>query len=280
LLFQVIPEILYYFGTEPQVLEFTETCWFYVSQPHQFREILTSAVFGKKRVDRTQNEGKYFDNSWFWPFLDEYRDPEGRTLEEVEFSQVPMKFESELERENAIKVRRWAWSPKSEKEVNQLLNLLEGFFHLDEQFTYLEFGACFGTTFCSVLARFPNAKGIGLEVDQYRFDVTKWLIERLDKQFSLVNRVKLYNQSVLDAPLEQNSIDVVLMDTNHKYPDDFDYVMHLINSGVLRKNFLFIGDDPLHTGTDIARKRFIEEHSHSHKIITRKDKNLWWFFEK
>jgi hypothetical protein len=109
---------------------------------------------------------KYPDSSWFWSVLEEYRDCDGRTLEEVELANTVEIFKCETERKEAIASKRWTWSPKSEKGVDHLITLLETFFHPDESFTYLEFGTCYGTTLARVLAHFKNARGIGLEVSQ------------------------------------------------------------------------------------------------------------------
>jgi predicted O-methyltransferase YrrM len=105
------------------------------------------------------------------------------------------------------------------------------------------------------------------------------MVEKQKRTFGLEGRVVLQPVSILEATLQRESVDVVFMDTNHTY-DDYNYIMHLLENSVLRRGFLFIVDDPLHTGTDLARKQFIEKHSDSYKVITRTDWNLWWFFEK
>jgi hypothetical protein len=223
---------------------------------------------------------KYPNHSWFWSVLEKYRDREGHTLEEVELANAVEIFKCETERKEAIASKRWTWSPKSEEGVDHLIMLLEAFFHPDETFTYLEFGTCYGTTIARVLAHFKNARGIGLEVSQVRSDVARWLINRMDADWHLSKRVEVHKASILDVPLEPNSVDAVLMDTNHLYPDEYEYIMHLTRNNILRKGFIFAVDDPLHTGTDTTRKRFIAEHSDKYKSITRSDKNLWWFFAK
>ncbi len=102
----------------------------------------------------------------------------------------------------------------------------------------------------------------------------------MDKQWNLSGRVKLYKASILNIPLEPNSLDAVFMDTSHIYPDDYEYIKYLTTSGILHRGFLFIGDDPVDAGTDKARQRLIAEEGAKYKIITRPDKNLWWFFER
>jgi len=226
---------------------------------------------------KLQQPAKYPNNSWFWRFLEEYRDAQGRTLEEAELANAFEIFQSETERKKAIAARRWTWSPKSEKEVTYLTTLLEAFFHPDETFTYLEFGTCFGTTLTRVLGHFKNACGIGLEINPTRSDVTRWLISRMDATWNLSQRVKLFKGSIVDVSLEPKSVDVVFMDTNHVYPDEFEYITYILKSNLLRDGFVFVGDDPLHTGSDTTRRRFIAEQSRNYRIITREDKNLWWF---
>jgi len=242
---------------------------------HTSRQILSRLI-----GNRSHRLSNYPDRSWFWPILEEYRDSEGRTLEEAEFANAGEFFKSETECKQAIATRRWMSSPKSEKDVQQLLTLLEAFFCPDEDFTYLEFGTCFGTTFARVLAHFPNAKGIGLEVNKSRFHVTCWLMQWVDERWNLVKRAELHRASVVDVPFAPNSIDAVFMDTSHVFPDDLEYIRHLTSNGVLRKGFVFVVDDPLHSGTDIARRQFISKESAKYKIITRRDKNLWWFFSR
>jgi hypothetical protein len=107
-----------------------------------------------------------------------------------------------------------------------------------------------------------------------RSDVTQWLMNRMDAEWHLLNRVQLHNASILDVPFKPDSVDAVLMDTNHLYPDEYDYIMHLISNNILRKGFLFAIDDPLHTGTDTTRRRFIADQGGMYKNITREDKNL------
>ena len=221
----------------------------------------------------------YPDNSWFWPVLDEYRDVVGRNLEEAEIDWAKASGRlTDADTTEYIASKRYTASPKSQTGVHQMLALMESFFHPSEKFTYLEFGTCFGTTLAYILAYFKNAHAIGVEVTEARFDMTRWLVGRMSSQWNLESRVKLYKSSILDVPLSSNSIDVVFMDTDHKYPNDLEYIMYLLNSGVLRANFLFIGDDPIHTGTKKSREHFIAEQSSKYKIITRPDKNLWWFF--
>jgi predicted O-methyltransferase YrrM len=223
---------------------------------------------------------KYPDRSWFWPILDEYRDSSGRTLHEVELANSFEFFNSESLRREAVANKRWTWSPKTEVGVDQLIALLEAFFDPDESFTYLEFGTCFGTTFTRVLGHFQNARGIGLEVNRGRAEVTRWLVGRMDPLWHLRERVELYHTSILELPLQPDSVNAVLMDTNHVYPDEFEFIMHLLGKRILRRGFVFVIDDPAHTGTDTTRKRFIAEHGDHYKNITRIDKNLWWFFAR
>ena len=177
-----------------------------------------------------------------------------------------------------IATRRWRDSPKSERDTAIMLRLIESFFDRDDDFTYLEFGTCFGTTLSSVLRHFRNTRGIGLEVDPARFAVTRWLQEKVGEELATQGRIELHCTNVLCAPFAPASIDVVFMDTNHRYPDDYAYITYLLEGGFLRDGFLFIGDDPMHTGTSRARESFIRARSSEFRIITREDWNLWWFY--
>ena len=222
----------------------------------------------------------YLDESWFWPVLEHYRSHDGRTVEEVENAWLRASGISVDASARMISDRQWRLSPKSEQAGRNVIQLIEAFQHPTDAFTYLEFGTCFGTTIASVLRRFDNARGIGLEVNPARFEISCWLTKRMRTDFHIADRLTLMQMDVRNAPLQPDSIDIVFMDTNHCYPDDYEYIMHLLNGNVLRKGFLFIGDDPLHTGTNLAREHFIRQHSASYRIITRADKNLWWFFAR
>lgn len=225
----------------------------------------------------TQPETTHPDNSWYWPHFDAYRDPQGRTLEEaenewLENADLPPDQIAEI-----ITKQQWKLSPKPESDTRFMLQVMEAFFNPIEPLTYFEFGTCFGTTITTVLRKFSCARGIGLEVNPARYDVSRWIGQQVCDEFDLTDRLDLRNCSLTEAKLKPNSIDVVFMDTNHRYPDDYQYICHLLGSGALREGFLFLGDDPMHSGTDQARKQFISEQSDNYRIITRPDKNLWWF---
>lgn len=219
----------------------------------------------------------YPDDSWFWPILAEYRDREGRTLREAEHHWLGVSGRDAEAVARAIDDDQWNLSPKCEMFVRYLLEVIETRFARNEEFTYLEFGTCFGTTITNVLRYFHRAKGIGLEVTPERFEVGSWLANRVDESYKLGGRLQLRCSQLTQAMIEPNSIDVVFMDTDHRYPDDYEYVMYLLDQGILRHGFLFVGDDPMHTGTCQARERFIAQQSDKFGITTSPQKNLWWF---
>ena len=128
-----------------------------------------------------------------------------------------------------------------------------------------------------MLRHFSHARGIGLEMDLRRYDVSAWLIQQIGRQFDLGERVSLEQTNLLDTSLAPHSVDVVFMDTDHRYPQDYEYITYLLDSHILRPDFLFIGDDPYHTGTQEARRRLESEPCHRLDIETRPDWNLWWF---
>src|SRR5262249_55419525 len=99
------------------------------------------------------------DDSWFWPVLGAYRDPEGRTLEEAarHWVQEPGLFASKHQRQNALRTRRWRRAPRSEKGVEHIVQLVQTVFDLSAPFTYLEFGIGFGTTLARILGVFERA---------------------------------------------------------------------------------------------------------------------------
>ena len=217
------------------------------------------------------------DQSWYWPVLEEYRDSNGRTLEEAEndwiaASDLPVEQVSKM-----VSTQQWTLSPKPESATRFMMQIIEAFYHPNDEFSYLEFCTCFGTTIATVLKHFENAHGIGLEMNPSRFAVSSWLADRMRNEFHLDNRLSIQQNNLLDADLAPKSIDIVFMDTNHRYPDDYDYVIHLLKSGILSEDFIFIGDDPMHTGTQRAREQLILEFKQQYRFITRPDKNLWWF---
>lgn len=239
---------------------------------------------GRELVERATTRVRmrgYPSASWYWPILEQYRDSQGRTLEESELNWIAAD-QSELfvasRKEEYLTTKKWMSSPRPAADVDHVVHLIESHFPVDGAFTYLEFGACFGTTISQVMSRFPNARGIGVEFVPARYDVVKYTLQQKDAEWNLVKRVELLQGSILKAPLRPDSIDVVFMDTNHVFPDEYNYVKHLLDGGFLRKGFLFIGDDPLHTGTDETRRYFIEKHGGEFKVITHEGWNLWWFY--
>lgn len=220
-----------------------------------------------------------YDDSWFSPVLDHYRDPQGRTLEQAEAAWLVASDNPPDVIDRALAADRWKLSPKSEHHTTHLLRLIERFFGRDDAFTYLEFGTCFGTTLVSVMRHFQRAGAIGLEINPARFDITRWLVDRMREPFVLGDRVALHLCGLTDAPLPAASVDVVFMDTNHRYPDDYEYIVQLLGRRVLTDGFLFVGDDPLHTGTCQSRERFIREYATRFTIETCTRRNLWWFTE-
>lgn len=224
------------------------------------------------------------NDSWYWELLRRYRDRSGRTLKEAEMAWMAHSdiFDSEAQRREFLTTNRWTLSPRpagGPHGVNVLINLISSFFGADEEFTYLEFGMCFGTTFAQVLGHFKNACGIGVELVPERCEVARWVVNEMNQRWALNPRVDIQCSSILEARIPPGSVDVVFMDTSHKYPHDYEFVNRLVKGGHMKPKFLFIGDDPLHTGTDEARRRLIVEWSHRYKFITRSDLNLFWFFE-
>jgi len=212
----------------------------------------------------------YPSECWYWPVLDEYRDADGRTLVECDLAWMAKcrpDYVDQYRRE-----RGWQWSPKPAAHVAHMIQVLSAFFNPVEPMTYLEFGSCWGTTLASVLSAFPRAHAIGLEPNPYRYDVTRFMLDRT----GVAGRASLRCCAVQEADVAPNSVDVVFMDTNHT-EEDYDYILHVLGSGWLRRHWLFVGDDPEHTGTKVARERFIERFAGTYHIITRPDLNLWWF---
>ena len=220
------------------------------------------------------------DDSYFWPLLAAYRSPANQTIEQAEATSLRARGFSNEDVHQRMSVNRWMLSPKPQREIEMLLARIGERFPTASPITYLEFGTCYGTTFCAVMSYFEAAVGIGLEIDPHRFDVTRWMVEHVGVQMGFADRTTLLNTGILEAPLEKHSVDLVLMDTNHRYPDDYDFVLRLIDEEILRPGFLFLGDDPTQDGTDTSRRRFIEEHSDRFHVETRTDLNLWWFYER
>jgi predicted O-methyltransferase YrrM len=234
-----------------------------------------------RRLLPTQNRP---NESWYWKKLAAYRDKQGRTLKQAELAWMEHAnvFCSEAMRREFLTTNRWMSSPRPSSGplgVSVLAELIGAFYGLEDDFTYLEFGLCFGTTFAQILGTFKNARGIGIEIVPERFEVAQWMIEQADATWKLQGRAQLRCSSVLQANLPESSVDVVFMDTSHAYPDEYHMVRHLFDAGMIKPKFLFVGDDPMHSGTDVTRRRLITEWGERYKFITRPDLNLYWFFK-
>ena len=219
---------------------------------------------------------KYIENekAWYWKYLSEFRSSEGRSLEEIELERAN-KLIQELGPENWW-LDRWKLSPKPFSDVLEMIKVVERFFPQDAPLRYLEFGCCFGTTFTWFLKHFHNAMGVGLEVMDFRYEVSRWLLQRMEDEWNLKGRWEVHHKSVMEMPFSRHSFDIVFMDTNHM-ETDYEYIIHLIKNEYVKPNFLFLGDDPFHTGTKISREKFIEKYGDQYPVITDSQYNLWYF---
>ncbi len=219
------------------------------------------------------------DKSYFWPLLRSFRSAEGWDITEVERRRlVGLGFPAE-EVAALMAQRRWALSPKCEPNLSHLMTLIGAFCAREEPFHYLEFGACFATTFAAVLKSFPNARGHALEMDPYRFRVCQHVLCSLDDAWRIRGRYTLENVGLYDWKLPDRPLDVIFMDTNHT-PEDRDYVRYLLDRGMLSPRGVFFIDDANHTGTKAALVPLAEElpRDFGRKLIVREDWDLAWFF--
>ena len=217
------------------------------------------------------------DDSFFWPLLQNYRSPTGQTIVESEIASMKSWGFSEERIAEDMSTNRWMSSPKPQRDTIGMLSLLAGLVPVESEVGYLEFGTCFGTTFSSVMSLYPNGHGTGLEKDPGRYQISKYVIESVGREMGFLDRINLHNASISEFELKPNSLDIVFMDTDHKYPNDYNYIHRLLDSGALRDGFVFVGDDPFHSGTDTSRLRFIDESSDEFEIQTDEALDLFWF---
>lgn len=211
---------------------------------------------------------------WYAPHLDAYRDERSRSLDELERGWRRYAVPASAAR-SAGGWRETATDPAT---TSHLLRLIEGFFEPADAFTYLEFGTGFGSNLGSVLQHFRNARAIGVEPNGRRLAVTRWLTRRVDAAFDLADRLELHESTVVRAPLAPHGIDVVFMNTEHRYPEGYAYVAHLLDGGFLRDGFLFVGVGPMSDGTRTTRERLTRDRFGELRVLTRADWNLWWFY--
>ena len=129
--------------------------------------------------------------------------------------------------------------------------------------TYLEFGACCGTTVLSVQEHFPRAKVIAFEPMPDRTAVYEELREfvRLPGRVTWIEDIFEHHIEGIRA-MHPEGISAVYMDTNHKYPNDLWYLEALlVDRPLLAEDGLLICDDRFHSGTRQSINEFLARHS-------------------
>ncbi len=202
-------------------------------------------------------------SDWFWPILNQYRDSNGRAL-------------SELERLAFHDDHIIEFSPTPEYQTVFMIDLIEKFFSRDTPLTYVEFGTCFGTTFSSILHYFNNMKGIGFDRCAHRFHISQWMLGCVDKKMEY----ELHQCDVIDYSFQKESIDIVFMDTDHIFEEEMRSFNFFFDNQYLSENFLFLCDDPMHSGTKKFRESIVNELPNGVAYSLEQAFNLFYFYRK
>lgn len=128
--------------------------------------------------------------------------------------------------------------------------------------TYLEFGACCGTTVLAVLEHFPGCRAVAFEplADRSRVhdDLRKYV--PVDGRLTWIEDLFEHHIAGVRAT-HPAGIDAIYMDTNHLLKTDLRYLERiLIEDDLLAKDGLLICDDRFHSGTRQAINTFLERH--------------------
>lgn len=128
--------------------------------------------------------------------------------------------------------------------------------------TYLEFGACCGTTVLTVLEHFPRCRILAFEPMRDRTAIYEEL-----RQFTSVRGRVTWIEDIFEHHIEgiramhPEGISAIYMDTNHKFPNDLWYLEAiLVDDPILAADGLLICDDRFHSGTRRSVSQFLERH--------------------
>lgn len=128
--------------------------------------------------------------------------------------------------------------------------------------TYLEFGACCGTTALTVLEHFPQCRIIAFEPMRDRTAIYEEI-----RRFSSVRGRLTWIEDIFEHHVEgiramhPEGVSAVYMDTNHKFPNDLWYLEAiLVDEPILAEDGLLICDDRFHSGTRRSVTEFLERH--------------------
>lgn len=128
--------------------------------------------------------------------------------------------------------------------------------------SFLEFGACCGTTSLTVLEHFPECRIVAFEPIHERTLV----YEELRRLTPIEGRIT-WIEDILEHHLEglramfPDGVSAIYMDTNHKYPNDLWYLESLlVEQPLLSPEGLLICDDRMHSGTRRSVTEFLRRH--------------------
>jgi len=128
--------------------------------------------------------------------------------------------------------------------------------------SYLEFGACCGTTVLTVAEHFPSCRSVAFEPLADRTDV----YEELRQLAPLRGRIT-WIEDIFENHVEglramfPEGIAAAYLDTNHKYPNDLWYLEALlIDRPLVAPDGLVICDDRHHSGTRRSVSEFLRRH--------------------
>jgi len=133
---------------------------------------------------------------------------------------------------------------------------------VDGPASYLEFGACCGTTVLTVLERFPECRVVAFEPLEERSRV----FHELRGYVNIPGRVTwiedLFENHLAGLrSMYPQGIDAIYMDTNHLLATDLRYLETLlVDEPLLAPEGLLICDDRFHSGTREAVNTFLARH--------------------
>jgi len=128
--------------------------------------------------------------------------------------------------------------------------------------SYLEFGAACGTTLLLVAECFPEIAAIGIEPLPKRKAIFEAIRARCPFDTEKIHWITgVFEDHVAELRRRfPTGIDVIYMDTNHKYPNDLNYLnCILVDEKLLAPGGLLICDDRYHTGTAQSVNEFLEK---------------------
>lgn len=128
--------------------------------------------------------------------------------------------------------------------------------------TYLEFGACCGTTVLTVVDHFTDCRAIAFEPLKERSRVYQELCAFVPARERITWIEDLFEHHIAGLrAMHPDGISAIYMDTNHLLETDLRYLEQLlVDEPLLAQDGLLICDDRFHSGTREAINTFLSRH--------------------